>query len=122
MIAAIWIGVGLALLLWSLLGWGLFQLLTQPHQWLGDLQPLLDEVPFGAWLDHWLPGWQALVSLAVEAVQMALGVLGAAAPVVAWAVWGVGTLVLVGLGALASMIVALVRGPATPRRPAGPPG
>jgi hypothetical protein len=109
MIAAIWLGVAVALVLWSLLGWGLYRLLSQPHAWLGDPQPLLDQVPFGEWLDQWLPGWQALAALTIDAVQMALGALGAAAPVVAWAVWGLGTLALVGFGALASLVVALVR-------------
>ena len=111
MIAAIWIGVAVALVLWSLLGWGLYRLLVQPHAWLGELQPLLDQVPFGDWLDRWLPGWQALAELTIDTVQMALGALGAAAPLVAWGVWGLGTLALVGLGALASLVVALVREP-----------
>jgi hypothetical protein len=116
-IAAIWLGVAVALVLWSLLGWGLYRLLIQPHAWLGDLQPLLDQVPFGDWLDRWLPGWQALAAMTIDAVQMALGALGAAAPLVAWGVWGIGTLALVGFGALASLVVALVR----ESRPADPP-
>ena len=65
--------------------------------------------PGGAWLERWIPGWQALAELSIEAVQLALGWLGAAAPIVVWAVWGVGTLVMVGSGALLSLIVVLLR-------------
>lgn len=109
MIAAIWIAAGLALLLWSLLGWGLYALLRLDQAWLGELGPLLDEVPFGPWLDRWLPGWQALVELGIDAVQLALGALGASAPIVVWVVWGLGTLLLVGAAGLLSLFVVLVR-------------
>jgi len=110
MLIAIWSLVGLGLALWSLLGWGLYSLLALDHrQWLGDLKPLLDQVPFGAWLDAWIPGWQALAALAIDGVQWALGWTVGAAPVVAWAVWGVGTLAMVGGGALLSLLVLLLR-------------
>lgn len=110
MLIAIWVLVGIGVAVWSLLGWGLYGLLSLDHQqWLGDLKPLIDQVPGGAWLEQWFPGWQALAELTIEAVQLALGWLGAAAPVVVWAVWGVGTLLLVGCGALLSLIVALLR-------------
>jgi hypothetical protein len=118
MLGFIWIVVLGGLALWSLLGWGLYRLLSMDQAWLGDLRPLIDSVPFGGWLDRWLPGWQALVELAVDAVQIALGALGAAAPVVVWAVWGVGVLVLVGGGALLSLVVVLLRD-APPRRAPG---
>jgi hypothetical protein len=110
MLIALWILIGLGVAVWSLLGWGLYALLSLDHQqWLGDLKPLIDQVPFGAWLERWFPGWQALAELAIEAVQLALGWLGAAAPIVVWAVWGVGTLLLVGGGAVLSLIIVLLR-------------
>ena len=109
MLIAIWIFVTLGIGLWSLMGWALYTLLALDHQWLGDLKPLLDQVPWGAQLERWLPGWQALAELAIDAVQWALGWLGAAAPVVVWAVWGLGVLLLAGAGAVLSLIVALLR-------------
>lgn len=110
MLIALWIFVGLGVALWSLLGWGLYALLSLDHQqWLGDLKPLIDQIPGGAWLERWIPGWQALAELSIEAVQLALGWLGAAAPIVVWAVWGVGTLLLVGGGAVLSLIIVLLR-------------
>jgi hypothetical protein len=109
MLSFIWIAVLSGVALWSLLGWGLFRLLAIDQGWLGELQPVIDRVPFGHWLDHWLPGWRALVELAIDAVQLALGALGEAAPIVVWVVWGVGTLVLVGGGALLSLAVVLLR-------------
>lgn len=119
MLIAIWILVTLGLALWSLLGWGLYVLLALDHQWLGDLKPLLDEVPFGHWLEQWVPGWQALAELSIDAVQWLLSWLGAAAPIVVWAVWGTGTLALVAGGALLSLLVVLLRDKSSPP-PASP--
>ena len=115
MLTAIWIFVAVGLALWSALGWGLYQLLRLDHAWLGDLKPLLEQVPYGAWLDHWVPGWQAMTELAIDAVQLALGSLGAAAPIVVWVVWGVGTMAIVGGGALLSLGVVLLRDKPAPR-------
>lgn len=109
MITAIWIFVLALAGLWSLASWGLYALLSLDNQWLGDLKPLLEQVPFSAWLDRWVPGWQAVTELAIDAVQLALGSLGAAAPVVVWVVWGVGVLVLSAIGGLVSLLVLLLR-------------
>lgn len=115
MLTAIWIFVVALLGLWSLTSWGLYTLLSLDNQWLGELRPLLERVPFADWLDRWAPGWQALAELSIDAVQVALGALGAAAPVVVWVVWGVGTLVLTGVGVVLSLLVALLRDkPAAP--------
>lgn len=118
MLIAIWLLVVLGLALWSLMGWGMYALLALDHQWLGDLKPLLDEVPFGHWLEQWVPGWQTLAELSIDAVQWLLGWLGAAAPIVVWAVWGAGILALVSGGALLSLLVVLLRDKASPP-PAG---
>jgi hypothetical protein len=117
MVLAIWIVVGLAVGLWSLLGWGLYSLLTLEQQWLGELEPLLGQVPFGAWLDLWVPGWQALAAVTIDAVQWTLGWVGAAAPVAVWLVWGGGTLVMVAGGALLTVLVVLLRERPRPARP-----
>ena len=110
MLTALWIFVGFGVLLWSLMGWGLHALLSLDHQqWLGDLKPLLDQVPYGAWLERWVPGWQALAELSIDAVQWALGWMGAAAPIVVWVIWGLGTLLMVGAGAVTSMIIVMLR-------------
>lgn len=110
MLTALWIFVGFGVLLWSLMGWGLHALLSLDHQqWLGDLKPLLDQVPYGEWLERWVPGWQALAELSIDAVQWALGWMGAAAPVVVWVIWGLGTLLMVGAGAVTSMIIVMLR-------------
>jgi hypothetical protein len=109
MLTAIWIFVVALLGLWSLTSWGLYTLLSLDNQWLGELQPLLERVPFADWLDRWAPGWQALAELSIDAVQVALGALGAAAPVVVWVVWGVGTLVLTGVGVVLTLLVVLLR-------------
>jgi hypothetical protein len=109
MLILIWSLVLLALALWSLMGWGLYALLSMDQQWLGELKPLLDQVPFGHWLDQWVPGWEAMAALAIDAVQWVLGWLGAAAPVAVWMIWGGGTLILVGSGALLSLLVVLLR-------------
>lgn len=110
MLTALWIFVGFGVLLWSLMGWGLHALLSLDHQqWLGDLKPLLEQVPYGAWLERWVPGWQALAELSIDAVQWALGWMGAAAPVVVWVIWGLGTLLMVGAGAVTSLIIVMLR-------------
>jgi len=116
MLIAIWILVALSVTLWSLLGWGLYALLALEHQWLGDLKPLLDQVPFGRWLEQWVPGWQALAVWSIDAVQWLLGWMGAAAPIVVWAVWGAGTMTLVAGGALLSLGVVLLQDRPRPPR------
>lgn len=117
MLTAIWILVALGVTVWSLLGWGLYSLLALDHQqWLGELRPLLEQVPLSDWLDRWIPGWQALAELAIGSLQWLLGWLGGTAPILVWVVWGVGTLALVAGGALLSLIVVLLR---DKPRPAG---
>ena len=115
MLTFIWLAVLSGVALWSLLGWGLYRLLAMDHAWLGEMQPLIDRVPFGPWLDQWVPGWQALVEFAVDAVKVGLDALGAAAPVAVWLVWGAGTLALVGFGAVLSLVVVVLRDKASSR-------
>jgi len=105
---AIWIIVALALGLWSLLAWGVATLLGIDPSWVGDLRPLIDKMPFASLLDVWVPGWQALARGLIEATQTLLGWVGSGASVVVWLVWGAGALVVLGAGALLSLIVKLV--------------
>ena len=118
---AIWIFIVALIGLWSLTAWGLYTLLSANNAWLGDLKPLLDQMPFGPWLERWLPGWRALAEFTIDAVQAGLGVLGGAAPVIVWAVWGAGTIALTLVGALLSMLVTTLRDKprARPPRPIG---
>lgn len=121
MIAALWIFVLALLGLWSLVFWGLHSLLSMDQAWLGELKPMLERVPMADWLDRWVPGWQTLAELAIDAVQWVLGVLGGAAPTVVWLVWGVGTLALVAVGALLSLLVTLLSDRHEARQPAASP-
>ena len=73
MITAIWIFVIALFSLWSLTSWGLYQLLALDNQWLGELKPLLERVPFAEWLDRWVPGWQALVELSIDLGAIPVG-------------------------------------------------
>jgi hypothetical protein len=109
MITAVWIAVAAALSLWSLLAWGIYRLLLLDPRWLGELDPVIQQVPYGDWLERWLPGWQALVTLAIDTVQAALGWLGAAAPVVVGIAWGVGAVLLLAGGGLLTLVIALLR-------------
>ncbi len=109
MIVAIWIIALLLLGLWSLAGWGLHALLLGGVQWVGDLKPLLERIPFAVWIERWVPGWQDAIRLALDLMQSLLGWLGGAAPMLVWVVWAVGAVLLVGFALLLTMVVALVR-------------
>ncbi|HSW06159.1 hypothetical protein [Aquabacterium sp.] len=109
MIIAIWIVALLLLGLWSLAGWGVHALLVAGVQWVGDLKPLLDRLPFAAIIEQWVPGWQDGLRLALDLMQAALGWLGGAAPLLVWLAWGTGTVLLLGLALLLTGVVVLVR-------------
>lgn len=112
MIFAIWIFTALLLGLWSLAAWGLHAVVTHGVQWIAELKPLLQRLPFGELIERWMPGWVEGMELLLDLVQSALGWLGGAAPALGWMVWvawGVGALLLL-LGALLlSGVVVLLR-------------
>ncbi len=112
---AIWLVALVCLGLWSLAAWGLTLLMGLDPSWLGDLKPLLLQVPYGDWLDQWLPGWQAQVSAMLDLVQGLLGWLGNAGLWLVLAIWALGAVCIVATGGLLSLLVALLRRPA--RRP-----
>jgi len=106
MIVLIWVVVLTGVTLWSLVGWGLYRVLTTEHVWLGDLGAVIQGMPLGDWLETWVPGWRPLVELAVDALQGLLSMLGTAAPVLVWALWGTGTMLMVVAGAGLSVLIA----------------
>jgi hypothetical protein len=116
---AIWLITAIVLALWSLAGWGLYQLVASGAQLIGDLKPLIDQIPYAAIVEQWIPGWQDMLKLMLDLLQSLLSWLGGAAPVLVWLVWAVGTgLVLVIAGVL-SLAVALIRKSMPPAQPPG---
>ncbi len=120
MIFAIWIFTAVLLGLWSLAAWGLHAVVTHGVQWIAELRPLLERLPFGELIEKWMPDWVQGMQLLLDLVQSALGWLGGAAPALGWMVWlawGVGAALLL-LGALVlSGVVAMLR-KASPTPPA----
>ncbi len=121
MLIAAWILVALLLALWSLALWGVHALLTLDASRIADLKPLIDQIPYGAVIDRWVPGWQDLLRLAIDLTQTGLGWVGDVAPAIVWAVWGVGALGLVVLGGLLTLLVRLIRSASAPSGGAQPP-
>jgi hypothetical protein len=111
MLVFIWLLAGFCVLLWSLAAWGLNALLTADPQWVADLGEFAAKVPFGAWIDRWVPGWQDLLQLALDMAQSALDWVGDAAPLVVWVTWGAGTAVML-LGAVLLTTMVLILRPA----------
>lgn len=116
---AIWIVIGLLVSLWSLLAWGLSQLLALDGAWVAQLRPWLTSLPFGGWLEGWFPDWLQVAQAALEGLQAAVAWLGAAAPALMWGLWLAGALLLVLLGGVLSLVVALIRKSTPPPVAAG---
>jgi len=106
---AIWVIAALTLGLWSLLSWGVAAVLGMDPTWIGNLQPLVAEIPYADLIEAWVPGWQAMLVSLLHLVQSLLGWLGGAGMIVVWVLWGVGALFIVGSAAVLSLIVVLVR-------------
>jgi hypothetical protein len=106
---AIWIIAALLLGLWTLLAWGVATVLGLDPSWVGDLKPLVEQVPFAAWLDTWVPGWEAMTLALLELTRSLLAWAGGAGVVIVWVLWGLGAAALVGCAALLSVLVAVVR-------------
>jgi hypothetical protein len=115
---AIWLFAALGLALWTLAAWGIAALFGLDVNWSGDLKALLDQIPFVAAIDAWLPGWRELLTVALELTRTLLGWAGGAGVVIVWIVWGLGAAVIVGGAALLSLLVAVVRKSSAP--PAAP--
>jgi hypothetical protein len=108
-LALIWILTLLGLAMWSLLAWGLHMLLAIDPGWVDDVESLIRQVPYADVIERWVPGWQELLHAAMDLAQLVLGWVGTNAPLVAWIVWGLGALLLLGTGLLLTLIVCLLR-------------
>lgn len=115
---AIWIVAAVLIGLWSLAAWAVSALLGLNPAWVGDLQALLHEIPFGAWVETWVPNWQPALLAALDIARELFAWVDAAAPAVLWIIWVVGTTALVMLAALLSLVVRVVSKNAPPPLPA----
>jgi hypothetical protein len=116
----IWILAALGLALWTLAAWGVASLFGLDLSWSGDLRALLDQIPYVAVIDTWLPGWRELLMVVLELTRTLIGWAGGAGVVVVWILWGLGAAVIVGGAALLSLAVALIRRGTRPPPPAAP--
>ena len=116
---AIWLITAIVLALWSLAGWGLYQLVASGAQLIGDLKPLIDQIPYAAIVEQWIPGWQDMLKLMLDLLQSMLSWLGGAAPVLVWLLWAVGTGLLLVIAGVLSLAVALIRKSMPPAQPPG---
>jgi hypothetical protein len=105
---AIWIFVFVGWALWSLLAWGLHAVLTIDPKWLDDVEALVQRVPYAEVISRWFPGWREILGFAVDVSHAVLGWVGSNAPLVAWIVWGIGTLMLLAAGGLLSLVVCML--------------
>jgi hypothetical protein len=121
MITFVWILAFISLGLWSLVAWALYALLgMDAAALLGDLRPLIQDLPYGSVIEQWVPGWQALLHSTIGLAQTLLGWLGGAAGVIVIIIWGLGAAVVVGCAALLTVIIRLLRRDSA--RPAGQAG
>jgi hypothetical protein len=118
MLIAAWILIAFLLAFWSLAMWGVHALLSLDPAGLVQLKPLVDQMPYGAVIERWVPGWQELLRLAIDLTQKGLAWLGDLAPAIVWTAWSLGALMLLGLGGVLTLIVRLVRRSAVAARPA----
>jgi hypothetical protein len=114
---AIWIVAALIIGLWSLAAWGVSALLGLNPAWVGNLQNLLREIPYGAWVETWVPHWQPGLLVILDLARDLFAWVDAAAPAVLWIIWVMGTVAVVMLAALLSLVVRTVSKSAAPARP-----
>jgi hypothetical protein len=121
MITFVWILAFVAIGLWSLVAWALYALLGLDAATLvGDLRPLIQDMPYGAVIEQWVPGWQELLHSTIGLAQTLLGWLGGAAGVIVIIIWVLGTAVVVGCAGLITVIIRMLRKDSV--RPAGQTG
>ena len=105
---AIWVFVFVGWAIWSLLAWGLHAVLSIDPQWLDDVEALVLRVPYADTIERWFPAWREMLGAAVDLAQTVLGWVGSNAPLVAWIVWSIGSLMLLASGGVLSLIVCLL--------------
>jgi hypothetical protein len=109
-ITAVWVLALMAMVLWSLLAWALHALLgLDAAALVGDLRPLIQDVPYGGAIEQWVPGWQALLHSTITLAQTLLGWLGGAAGVIVLIIWGLGAAVVLGVAALLTVIIRMLK-------------
>lgn len=113
----IWTLAIVALLLWSLLSWAAFALLSvdpatfaSVDEWVAAVAA---QMPGAAALELWWPGWQEWLQPLLYASQAIFGFLAAVGPWLVIVVWALGAVLLVGAAIAGSVLVRLLRG----RRP-----
>ena len=111
----IWVLASLLLLAWSLGGWALHALLRNGPALLDALPGRIEQLPYPAVLERWLPNWQELLLAAASALQAGLAWLGAAGVVLVWVVWAVGTLLVLLLAVLLTVAVRQLPKPPAPQ-------
>jgi hypothetical protein len=116
----IWILALIVLALWTAVAWATHALLSVDPAWVGDLKPLLDQVPFAAWFDTWVPGWQAVLAASLDVVQVMLKAVGGVGLWIVWVLWALVAFVVVAGAALLSIVVVLVRKATASATPANP--
>jgi hypothetical protein len=116
-VLALWLFTLFVLGLWSLTAWGLHAVLTLDATRLGDLKPLVDQIPYGALIDQWIPGWQDWLRASIDLTQWLLGMVGGAAPVIVWLLWGLGSLVVLGVAVVLTVVIKLIRRKSPPTPP-----
>lgn len=109
MLTFIWAVAAVFLVLCALAAWGLHTLLAADTQWLEQLGRALGDLPFAAWLETWMPGWQGLAEALIALARELLGWAGAWAPWLAWLAFVAGALAIVGTAGVLSLVVVLLR-------------
>jgi hypothetical protein len=105
----IWILALIVLALWTATAWATHALLSIDPAAIGGLKGLIEQVPFAAWLDTWLPGWEAVLAGSVDVAQMLLHAAGGVGLWIVWILWGLVAFVIVAGAALLSLLVVLMK-------------
>ncbi len=113
----IWVLAALALGCWTLLAWATAWVLGLDPSVIGNLAAGIGAMPGAAWLDLWIPGWQALAVATLELTRDLFAALGSIGSWLVWAAWGLGALLIVGCAVLGSVAVGLVRRATRPAAP-----
>ncbi|WP_374584612.1 hypothetical protein [Ideonella dechloratans] len=117
MIALLWTVTALGLALWSGAVWALWALLSHDPNWVGGLREWLDASPAAGWLDHWLPGWDALLVALIQVLQAVLRGVSAWIPWLLGAVWALGSLLTLALAGLMHWAIRIGSRPPRPTVP-----
>lgn len=110
MIVAIWIAAAFGLFLWSLAAWGLHAVIVRGPGWADDARPWVEQMPYGALIERWVPGLRDTLELALDLMRAGLGWLGESAGWVVWITWGAGAALMAGAAGLFTLLVVMLRG------------